>query len=108
MRVEPAHGLWGLGFKYELSASAVSVSRVLPESPAYRAGIRQGDDVVQIQGKKVDKMESGEAQSLINANAQVGIDLLLRSKDGAERHVLVKEGIIYPSVEDDLPLVAAH
>src|SRR5262252_2936930 len=54
MRVEPAHGLWGLGFKYELSASAIAVSRVLPESPAYRAGIRQGDDVVQIQGKKVE------------------------------------------------------
>jgi len=108
IRVEPAHGLWGLGFNYELSASGVAVSHVVPESPAARAGVQPDDDIVQIQGKKVEQMESGEPQSLINANAQVGVDLVLRGKDGAERHVILKEGIIYPAVEDDLPLVATH
>jgi hypothetical protein len=108
MRVEPAHGLWGLGFSYELSASGAAVSHVVPESPAARGGVRAGDDIVQIQGKKVEKMESGEPQSLINANAQVGVDLLLRGKDGTERHVVLKEGIIYPTVEDDVPLPGAH
>jgi hypothetical protein len=108
IRVEPAHGLWGLGFNYELSANGAAISHVVPESPAARGGVQAGDDIVQIMGKKVEQMESGEPQSRINANAQVGVDLLLRGKDGAERHVVVKEGIIYPAVEDDMALPETH
>jgi hypothetical protein len=104
IRVEPAHGLWGLGFNYELSASGAAISHVFPESPAARAGLKLGEDIMEIQGKKVDQMESGEAQSLVNANAQVGVDLVLRAKDGTERRVNLKEGIVYPSVEDGVPL----
>src|SRR5581483_5031030 len=104
IRVEPAHGKWGLGFNYELSASGAAVSHVFPQSPAARAGINAGEEIVEIQGKKVDKMEEGEAQSLINANAQVGVDLLLRGRDGAEHRVTVKEGAVYPSVEDGITL----
>jgi hypothetical protein len=104
MRVEPAHGLWGLGFNYELSANGAAVSHVFPESPAARAGVKVGEDIIEIQGKKVDQMESGEAQSLVNANAQVGVDLILRGKDGAERRVSLKEGIVYPAVDDGVSL----
>ncbi|HEX4336738.1 MAG TPA: PDZ domain-containing protein [Polyangiaceae bacterium] len=104
MRVEPAHGLWGLGFNYELSANGAAVSHVFPESPAARAGMKVGEDIVEIQGKKVDKMEEGEAQSLVNANAQVGVDLVLHAKDGTERHVMLKEGIVYPAADDGVSL----
>jgi hypothetical protein len=104
IHVEPAHGLWGLGFNYELSSTGAAVSHVFPESPAARAGMKSGEDIIEIQGKKVDKMEEGEAQSLVNANAQVGVDLLLRAKDGAEHRVTVKEGVVYPAVDDGVPL----
>jgi hypothetical protein len=49
-------------------------------------------------------MEEGELQSKINANAQVGVDLLVRSVDGGERKVTVKEGPVYPSVDEGVPL----
>ncbi len=104
IRVEAAHGRWGLGFNYELSASGAAVSHVFPESPAARAGLMDGDDIVEIQGKKVEQMEEGEAQSLVNANAQVGVELVVRGKDGAERHVAIKEGVVYPSVDDGVSL----
>jgi len=104
MRVEPAHGRWGLGFNYELSTDGASVSHIFPESPAARAGMKVGDDIVEIQGKRLDKMEEGEAQSLVNANAQVGVDLLLRGKDGAEHRVTIKEGVVYPAVDDGVSL----
>lgn len=104
LRVEPAHGRWGLGFNYELRSNGAAISHVFPESPAARAGLVPGEDIVEIQGKRVDHMEEGEAQSLVNANAQVGVDLLLRAKDGAEHRVTVKEGIVYPSVDDGIPL----
>ncbi|HVW28992.1 MAG TPA: PDZ domain-containing protein [Polyangiaceae bacterium] len=104
IRVEPAHARWGLGFNYELSSNGAAVSHVFPESPAARAGLKDGEEIVEIQGKKVEAMEEGEAQSLVNANAQVGVDLLLRAKDGAERRVTIKEGTVYPAVDDGVPL----
>jgi hypothetical protein len=104
IRAEPAHGRWGLGFNYELRTAGAAISQVMPESPASRAGLVIGEEIVEIQGKKVDQMEQGEAQSLVNANAQAGVELLVRGKDGAERRITVKEGIVYPAVEDGVPL----
>jgi hypothetical protein len=105
LRIEPAHARWGLGFAYELrTQGSVGITRVVPESPAARAGLEAGDALLQIQGKVVAKMDDGEPQSLINANADVGIDLVVKGKSGQERKVLVKEGVIYPSSSDNLAL----
>lgn len=105
LRVEPAHARWGLGFAYELrTQGSVAITHVVADSPAARAGLAAGDAVVQIQGKPVAKMEQGEPQSLINANADVGIELVLKGEDGQERKAQVKEGVIYPSSADNLAL----
>ncbi|HEX4474539.1 MAG TPA: PDZ domain-containing protein [Polyangiaceae bacterium] len=105
MKVEPAHARWGLGFAYELkTGGAISVTRVLVESPAARAGIHSGDEIVEIQGKKVVTMDDGEPQSLINANRQVGVSLLLVGADKNEHAVSVKEGVIYPVVDEGVPI----
>jgi hypothetical protein len=104
VRVEPAHARWGLGFSYELRTIGVGVTRVLGESPAARAGLKAGDEILEISGKKVAKMEEGEAQSLINANAQTGVDLRVRGADNAERTMKLSEGVIYPVVEEGIPL----
>lgn len=104
VRVEPAHARWGLGFSYELRTIGVGVTRVLLESPAARAGLKAGDEILEISGKKVAAMEDGEPQSLINANAQTGLDLVVRGADHAERAVKVSEGVIYPVVEEGIPI----
>jgi hypothetical protein len=105
LRVEPAHARWGLGFSYELrTLGAIGVTRVLAESPASRAGLEVGEEVLEIQGKRVEKMEEGEAQSLINSNAQTGVELLVRGKDKAERKVTLKEGVIYPVQDEGVPI----
>lgn len=105
LRIEPAHARWGLGFAYELrTQGSVAITRVVAESPAARAGLTAGDNVVQIQGKDVAKMDDGEPQSLINANADVGIDLVLKGADGQERKANVREGVIYPVSGDNVAL----
>jgi hypothetical protein len=104
VRVEPAHARWGLGFSYELRTIGVAVTRVLLESPAARAGLKAGDEVLQISGKKVAQMEEGEPQSLINANSQTGLELVVRGADRAERPVKVSEGVIYPVSEEGIPI----
>lgn len=94
--VQPAHGKLGIGLFYELQREEVVVTRVLSESPAYRAGLARGDQLLKIQGKNVKAMADGEAQSLINANAVTGVSLLVRKRDKSEVELTLKEGAIYP------------
>jgi membrane-associated protease RseP (regulator of RpoE activity) len=99
LRVAPARARLGLGFSYELRSQSIAVTRVIGESPAARAGLRKGDRLVEIEGRPVAKMEEGEAQSLINSRASVGLKLLVRNADG-ERPVELKAGPIYPTVDE--------
>ncbi|HYP90020.1 MAG TPA: PDZ domain-containing protein [Polyangiaceae bacterium] len=95
--VEPAHGKLGVGLYYELRREEVVVTRVLMESPAARAGLVRGDQLLKIQGRDVKTMADGEAQSLINANAVTGVKLLVRKLlDKNEVEMTLKEGAIYP------------
>ncbi|HVU05327.1 MAG TPA: PDZ domain-containing protein [Polyangiaceae bacterium] len=105
LTVEPAHPRWGLGFSYELRTIGIGITRVMKYSPAKRAGLEPGEEILEIGGKRVAKMEEGEAQSLINANAQTGIELLVRRADKTnERKVTLMEGVIYPVSDEDVPL----
>ena len=96
LTVEPAHPRWGLGFYYELRTTGAAITRVLAESPASRAGLKTGDELIELDGKPVAKMEGGDVQSQVNANAQVGIEMLVKPSKGDERRVTVKEGVVYP------------
>jgi hypothetical protein len=103
VRIAPARAALGLGLSYELRAGSVYVTRVVAESPAARAGLQAGDEIVSIEGKKVADMDEGEPKSLINANAQIGLELVVRGAEG-ERQVTLKNGPIYPIASDGVPL----
>jgi C-terminal processing protease CtpA/Prc len=92
--VTHAQAKLGLGLSYAVGSGVVSVSRVLPESPAGRAGLRAGDLIREIMGKDVARMDEGEAQSLINTNAKLGLTLRISSPEQS-REVVVREGPIY-------------
>jgi hypothetical protein len=101
---QPAHGRLGIGLFYELRREEVVVTRVLRESPAARAGLVRGDQLIKIQGKVVKTMAEGEAQSEINANAATGIALRVRKLDKSELELNLKEGAIYPVVDEGVPV----
>jgi hypothetical protein len=102
--VNAAHPRLGLGLFYELRREEVVITRVLRESPAARAGLVRGDQLLKIQGKAVKTMEDGEAQSLINANAATGVTLWVKKADKSEAEMKLKEGAIYPLVDEDVPV----
>jgi hypothetical protein len=102
--VEPAHGRLGLGLYYELRTQEAVVTRVLEESPASRAGLHAGDEILRVQDQEVKTMEEGKLQSLINANASLGVKLQVRLGDSAPREVTLKDGAIYPVVGEGIPL----
>jgi hypothetical protein len=102
--VERAHAKLGLGFTYELRTEHASVTHVLAESPAARAGLRNGDEILTAQGHPVATMEDGKLQSLINANAGTGVKLTVRGDSGGTREVSLKDGAIYPLVGEGVSL----
>ena len=102
--VGPAHAKIGVGLYYELRSQQVYVTRVVRESPAAREGIQKGDQILEIQGKRVHDMAEGDAQSLINSNAQIGVKLKLKDSTGREREVDVKDGPMYPVVDENIPV----
>jgi len=104
LQVEPARAKLGIGMWYELRGGGVAVTRVLAESPAARAGLRRGDEVVKIQGEDVKTMDEDRVKSLINANASVGVTLEVMRGPGQTQVFKVKSGPIYPLKEEDVPL----
>jgi predicted metalloprotease with PDZ domain len=104
LRVEPAHARWGVGFYYEFRTSSADVTRVLAESPASRAGLKVGDELVEVQGQRVATMDEGTLQSLVNANAELGIQLVVRGANKEERKISMKEGVVYPVVDEGIAI----
>jgi hypothetical protein len=102
--VEPAHGKLGLGIQYELRTEQAFLTRVLKESPGGRAKLRAGDEILSVQGTPVATMEEGKLQSLINANASLGVKLSVRSGDEAPRDVTLRDGSVFPLHDEGISL----
>jgi membrane-associated protease RseP (regulator of RpoE activity) len=99
LHVEPARAVVGVGITLEVHFGEVIVTRVVPESPADRAGLRAGSRIVAIQGKRVRDMVEGEARSMIYANLRTGFTLSVLEGDGTTRTVELENGPIYPVTE---------
>ncbi len=93
---EPAHGRIGYGFYYELRTYDVYITRLFEESPASRAGLRVGDQVLSIDGRPTRDMSKEELRSAFNAPRAKGIRLMIKHADGTEVEMTLKEGAIYP------------
>jgi membrane-associated protease RseP (regulator of RpoE activity) len=104
LEVEPARAKYGLGMWYELRSQAVYVTRVLAESPAGRAALREGQRILSIQGKEVSSLDDGQVRSLINANARTGLVITVLEPSGKTRTAQLREGPVYPLVDEDVDL----
>jgi hypothetical protein len=96
LNVRPADPVIGLGFDYEVQGEGlVRVTRVVPESPASRAGLKAGAMITSIQGKPVKSLDALQVQSLVNSNSRSGLVLDYTLDGGSPKHVKVREGAIY-------------
>lgn len=96
---QPAHALYGVGLWYELRAETCFVSRLMGGSPAERAGILPGDEIMVIAGKQVPTMTTNQIRSAFNAIPKEGLPIVLRHDDGKSFSANLKEGPIYPPFE---------
>ncbi len=102
--IEAARPRMGLGFSYEVRMDELFVTKVYPYSPAGRAGLRPGHQILALGGKLVNQMVQGEAQGLLNVPRPEGLELRLRTREGQESTVTLKEGAIYLLYSEDGPL----
>jgi hypothetical protein len=104
--VKKAKAVLGLGLYYELRSEDVFVTRVFAESPASRVGLQGGFQIVAIMGQPTHGMDPDLVRSLININARSGVQLLIRKPDGSTETISVREGPIYPLVNENVDLAS--
>jgi len=92
----PADARWGMGFFYELRAEGPAITRVMQHSPASRAGLRSGDQILSINGRTMTGADEKVVRSAINSNIKGGLKFEVRSSSGIKT-VEVNEGPIYTS-----------
>lgn len=85
----------GIGVSMELNGNYVFVTEVFPGSPAEKAGILQGDKIIEADGKSLIKATTDEAVSLIRGEVGTVVRLgLLRSNSNIIKYVNVTRSII--------------
>ena len=94
--IESARGRLGYGFFYELRTYDVYTSRVFEESPAARAGLRVGDQIIRIDGREARDMNEGEIRTAFNARRPKGVTLDIKHADGTTLSTTIQEGGVYP------------
>lgn len=99
LTVERAHAMLGLGLWYELRTESAFITRLMEGSPAARAGLAPGDEVLKIGDADVHAMSPDAIQSAFNAVPSAGISLMVKHVDGTTLAVTVKEGAIYPTYD---------
>lgn len=102
--VQPAHAKFGLGLYYELGTDDIHVTRVVGESPAARAKLKRGDQLLRIQGRDVKGMDPETVRSLINSNVSTGVTFAVKHPDGSLADVTLKEGPMYPTIDEEVPV----
>jgi hypothetical protein len=101
---EPARAMIGLGLWYELRTETAFITRMLPSSPAERAGLVAGDEILKINGKDVKDLGQQGVRSGFNAASSSGLPLVIRHADGTILNVVLKEGAIYPPYNEFGPI----
>jgi len=94
---EAAHPVQGLGLWYELRTESCYLTRLLEGSPAERANLKTGDEVLKIGPREVKSMSADEVKSSFNAVPLDGLALTVRHAAGPVSDVTLKEGPIYPT-----------
>jgi membrane-associated protease RseP (regulator of RpoE activity) len=83
-----------VGVQIERVDSVLVVSGVVEESPAAKAGIERGDELIEVDGRALDGLELIEVIELLEGPPQSGIHLLIRRYGVEHRFDLLREQLL--------------
>jgi carboxyl-terminal processing protease len=91
----------GLGVELKADGGDLLIVRVIPRSPAEKAGIRDGDRIVAVDGQITNKLSTDEAASLLTGPEGSIVRVSIVSPGEAARDVAVRrDHVDVPSLED--------
>jgi len=91
----------GLGVELKAQDGALLIVRVIPNSPAKRSGLREGDRIVSIDGRVTRDLSTDRAANLLQGESGTTADLVIeRAGDRPQRIVVRRERVEVPGVDD--------
>jgi len=97
--LDPDRGRLGFTVYVEVDGSvlkpilkSVWVQEIEPGSPAEAGGLKVEDQILQVQGKPLAGANAREVASMVQVPPGQTLRLVVRSSDGAERHVPIVAG----------------
>ncbi len=95
----------GVGIRLQTADNGLIVSSILSQSPAQRAGVEPGDQILIIDGRSSRNLSVENASQLIRGESGSQLSLTLRRVDGSEETlVLTREVVSVPTVSFELQL----
>ncbi len=93
----------GIGVLVDDRSGVPVIVSVIPGSPAEAAGVRTGDRILAVDGKRTDRMGEGELVGAVRGEPGTTVTLLLERPDGRRRSLPVERALIaVPSAEHAL------
>lgn len=90
----------GVGLDVRFSAEGLFVVRTFPGTPAEKAGIRQGETVIAVNGRSLRGRGIDASTALVQGRPGSTVRLTVKASDGKRRTIEVKRArILVPSVE---------
>ena len=90
----------GIGIRVRATDDALSIREVFPGSPAAKAGLKAGEQIIAVAGVPVSRRGPAKSREAILGKDGTTVALRVRAADGAERTVRVTRGdVTVPLVE---------
>jgi regulator of sigma E protease len=80
--------LWGIYWSQGIEHIRAEVQRIEPDSPAWKAGLRDGDQLTSINGRLVFDIRDARLWMLDSVSSDGQAELKVRGRNGAERNVV--------------------
>ncbi|MGC1308819.1 MAG: S41 family peptidase [Phormidesmis sp.] len=84
----------GVGIGLQKEGDALTVSNVLVDSPAQRAGLEAGDTILIIDGRSSRNLDVEDASELIRGESGSQLTLIVRRRDGSEETIILMREVV--------------
>lgn len=82
----------GEGFFLNPTVKTVKVAKVMPESPAAKAGIMEGDQIVEIEGHQVAGAKANDLKPFMEREVGQSVRFAIKRADGTVQQITVVPG----------------